>query len=215
MLRSSKNFKNRSEILFSSCISRIISSRPILSAVQAERRPPWPNATQPLSQAPLLQQNHLRRPARCSFFPSCGYNCDFRAALLKIKNRVCRISLRKEGILGRQFDDCSAEACPRQEGGGRKVRQRGNVADAQLSIVDRSSANTESRLVLRASCQIPSILTLNTSATCRGIRLEATAHYSESCHGRYEDRGGHHPSQKTGSLVMIFGFELCGQHIGY
>jgi hypothetical protein len=35
MLRSSKNFKNRSEILFSSCISRIISSRPILSAVQA------------------------------------------------------------------------------------------------------------------------------------------------------------------------------------
>jgi hypothetical protein len=35
MLCSSKNFKNRSENLFSSCITRIISSRPILSALHA------------------------------------------------------------------------------------------------------------------------------------------------------------------------------------
>jgi hypothetical protein len=52
------------------------------------------------------------------FLPGCGNNRDLRATILKIKNRVCGISLRKEGFLRRQLDDPSSQAGARQEGGG-------------------------------------------------------------------------------------------------
>jgi hypothetical protein len=44
----------------------------------------------------------------------------------------------------------------------------------------------------------------NATILCQGIQLEATTHYTESCHWRFEDRGEHHPSQKAGSWVMVF-----------
>jgi hypothetical protein len=53
-----------------------------------------------------------------SFLPVGGNNCDLCAAFLKIKDRVCGISLRKEGILWRQLDDSSPQAGARQKGGG-------------------------------------------------------------------------------------------------
>src|ERR1035441_7917284 len=52
-----------------------------------------------------------------SFLPSWGNHCDLCAALLKIKNRVCGISLREEGILRRQLNDSSPQASVGQKGG--------------------------------------------------------------------------------------------------
>ena len=51
-------------------------------------------------------------------FPAGGNHRDLCAALLKIKNRVRGISLRKEGFLRRQLDDSSPQAGARQECGG-------------------------------------------------------------------------------------------------
>jgi hypothetical protein len=53
-----------------------------------------------------------------SFFPGCGYDRDLCAAFLKIKNGVRGVSLRKEGILWRELDDSSPQACVCQKGGG-------------------------------------------------------------------------------------------------
>src|SRR5580692_7269225 len=50
-----------------------------------------------------------------SFLPGGGNNCDLCAAFLKIKNRICGIALRKEGILWRQSDDSSPQASARQK----------------------------------------------------------------------------------------------------
>src|ERR1017187_1765993 len=52
-----------------------------------------------------------------SFLPAGGNNRDICAAFLKIKNGVRGISLRKEGILWRELDDSSPQACVRQKGG--------------------------------------------------------------------------------------------------
>ena len=53
-----------------------------------------------------------------SLLPGGGNHRDFCAAFLKIKNRVCGISLRKESVLRRQLDDFSLQSGARQKGGG-------------------------------------------------------------------------------------------------
>src|ERR1700722_7838408 len=50
------------------------------------------------------------------FFPGCGNHRDLCTALLKIKNRVRGISLRKDGFLWRKLDNLSPQAGVRQEG---------------------------------------------------------------------------------------------------
>ena len=51
------------------------------------------------------------------FLADCRNNRNSCAAFLEIEDRVRRISLRKEGLLGRQLDDSSPQAGARQKGG--------------------------------------------------------------------------------------------------
>ncbi len=47
--------------------------------------------------------------------PGCRYNRDFCAALLKVKHRICRFSLRKEVRFGLQFNDFPAKTSGHQK----------------------------------------------------------------------------------------------------
>ena len=121
MLRASRNFRNRSEKACSSCITRIISSRSILSAVQAvmavavDKRSPGTAAS---DSSPT--KSPAERSVMVASLPFCRNDRDLCAALLKIEDGVGGISLRKEGLLGLHLDDSSSGPCLRQKVDGVK-----------------------------------------------------------------------------------------------
>ena len=118
MLRSSRNFRNKSENSCSSCMTRIISSLVILSAVHlqravaVDRRSPGIAAS-----ADSPTKSPEESSVMVASLPECETTVSFCAAILKIKDGVCLISLGEEVLFLFQFDDSSAKTSMREKDG--------------------------------------------------------------------------------------------------
>ena len=125
MLRANRNFMNRSENACSSCMTRIISSRVILSAVQAviavaeARRSPGNAAS---ASSPTKSRSGEERDG--GFLAGFRNDCEFCAALLKIEDGIRGISLRKEGLFSFNLNNSSTKSCAGQK--GRRIEHKGN-----------------------------------------------------------------------------------------